>query len=239
MANREETLRDFKRVTLRPADLLLELTVPWGDVLEIEVYDQDDHVARRAGRPVIYLDQNKWVQLAQAVNAPDKLTTADLDAASVLVDMAEKHEVLLPLSSGHWIETGGLDRRWREHLATQMVGLSRGWVMRDPLRVTESEIGMTFGGTDRIPETFTLDSRGAPRSRSGRYVPKRGGLPADSVDLLNALTGVQSIMAVLLENERTTDAAGVQAAQRWAGVHAAFSQQMNAGRLITRGETAL
>ena len=111
VANREETLRDFKRVTFRPADLLLELTVPWGDVLEIEVYDQDDHVARRAGRPVIYLDQNKWVQLAQAVNAPDKLTTPDLDAASLLLDMAEKKEVLLPLSSGHnWIETGGLDR---------------------------------------------------------------------------------------------------------------------------------
>ena len=88
---------------------------------------------------------------------------------------------------------------------------------------------MTFGGTDRIPETFTLDSRELYVESVGRYVPKRGGLPADSVDLLNALTGVQSIMAVLLENERTKDAAGVQAAQRWAGVHAAFSQQINAG----------
>lgn len=231
VANREEALRDFNRVTFRPAELVLELTVAWGDVLEVEVYDQDDQVARRAGRPVVYLDQNKWVQLAQAVNAPEKLATPDLDAASLLAELARKEEVLLPLSSGHWIETGALDRRWREHLATQMVGLSRGWIMRDPLRVTESEIETILGGTKRVPETFTLDSRELYAEPMGRYVPKGDDLPVESVDLLNALTGVQSIMAVLVENERTKDAAGVQAAQQWAAVHTVLSQQINAGPL--------
>lgn len=179
---------------------------------------------------VIYLDQNKWVQVAQAVNAPDKLTVRDLDAALRLVQLARRGDVLLPLSSGHWIETGPLDRRRREHVATQMVGLSRGWIMRDPLRVTESEIARLLGGNEKIPETFTLDSRELYAEPMGRYVPKEGGLPADSVDLINAITGVQSIMAVLLENERTKDAAGVLAAQRWAAIHTSFSKQLNAGR---------
>ena len=46
--------------------------------------------------------------------------------------------VLLPLSSGHYVETGPLYERRRRDLATLMIGLSSGRVMRSPLTTGNS-----------------------------------------------------------------------------------------------------
>jgi len=145
-APRPDGLLDFTSVTFRPHDLVLEIVVPSGTKLEVEVFDQDDQEQRRSRRPIVYLDQNKWVQIAQATYAPEKVPPRELGPTLRLIELSHSRGVLLPISSGHWIETGSLDGRHRSHLASVMVGLSRGWVMRDPLRVASSEMTMLFRG---------------------------------------------------------------------------------------------
>ncbi len=227
---------DFKSVTFRPHDLELEMVVPSGTKLEVEVFDQDDQEQRRSGRPIVYLDQNKWVQVAQATYAPEKVSPRELGPTLRLVGLSRSRRVLLPISSGHWIETGSLDGRQRAHLATVMVGLSRGWVMRDPLRVASSEMTTLFGpeppgAPDPGEPVFTLEARALFAEPPPKYVPRDRGLPPDLAESIDTLSGVQSILAVLLEDERNRDRAGVERAQRWAGAHQAFAIQLAQDRL--------
>ena len=78
---------DFKRVTFRPGDLVLEMVTPWDEALEIEVYGEDDQWLRRKGRVVVYLDQNKWIQLAQSIHEPSRVPAHELNASRHLVDL--------------------------------------------------------------------------------------------------------------------------------------------------------
>jgi hypothetical protein len=66
-SSRPEGRFDFRRLTFRPTDLVTTIVTAWDEELEVEVFDDDDQLARRAGRPVIYLDQNKWIQIISCV----------------------------------------------------------------------------------------------------------------------------------------------------------------------------
>lgn len=226
-ARRPDGPLDFKRVMFRPADLVLEMVVPGGEELEAEVYADDDQLLRRAGRPVIYLDQNKWVQIACAIHKPDRVPPNELDPTRRLITLARAKEIILPISSGHWIETGPTYGRRREHLATLMVGLSRGWVMRDPLRVAVSELATLFANANREDtdesDVFTLDARELFFESLSEYVPNEPHLPAGVLQILTALVGVQSILAVLLENASTSDPKGVEMARGYATLHQEYS----------------
>ncbi len=216
---------DFKRVVFRPGELVLTMVTPWDEELEAEVYALDDQLMRRRGRPVIYLDQNKWVQVALAVHRPDRVHPPELSPTLRLIDLARARQVILPVSSGHWIETGPIYGPRRSHLAALMVGLSRGWIMRDPIRVASSEIeamlarGVNEGILPAPAAVFTVDSRQLYAESTPGYVSNDANLPPQIVSLINALSGVQAVLAVLLENERTQDPDGVEAARKWAAVH--------------------
>ncbi len=150
-----ESPPDFKRVTYQVAEDLLVMVTQWDEVLETEVFLADNQHARRADRPVVYLDQNKWVQVAQAIHAPERVHPGELDATRAVVELAETKSIILPVSSGHWIETGPVYGARRERLASSMVRLSRGWIMRDPLGVRTLELVALFAnrGTQRaLPE---------------------------------------------------------------------------------------
>lgn len=220
---------DFETATFRVADLTLELVVPSGEILEVDVFANDDQMLRRMGRSVVYLDQNKWVQIAQAIHRPELVPPNELDPTLRIVERARDRQVILPISSSHWIETGPLEGHRRAHLATLMVGLSRGWVMRDPLTVARSELATVF--TDDPVETtaaadavFTLEGRALFAEPPPRYAPRGGSsLPASLVELIQTLSSVQSILAVLLEDERTQDSDGIAVSRKWAELHQTFS----------------
>jgi hypothetical protein len=169
---------DFKRVTFRPADLVTTMLTTWDENLEVEVFDDDDQLRRRAGRCVIYLDQNKWVQIARAIHRPDRVHGPELDPTHRLIELAHAKKVILPISAGHWIETGPIDGERRLHLAAQMVGLSRGWIMRNPLLVRASELCALFTSQPdatiaSITEAvFTLDAHQHHAEPSPAYIPK-------------------------------------------------------------------
>ena len=229
---------DFKSVTFKPADLTLEVVTPWDEHLEVEVFANDDQLLRRAGRPVIYLDQNKWVQVAMALHRPERVRPpSELAPTLRVIEMARGKEVLLPISSGHWIETGPLEGHRRAHVASLMVGLSRGWIMRDPPRVAALEMATLFGNDEhgRSGENgtsvFTLDAGALFAEPTTAHVLRHDGLPSDVGDVIEALSGVQSILAVLLEDERTKDPNGVQKARQWADIYQAWAQQLASQRL--------
>lgn len=210
-------LLDFKRATIRVPERALALVTPAGDTIEVELYWFDDQRARRAGRPAIYLDQNKWVQISRALNRAEQVQpAAELDATLRLVELARDKKVLLPLSSGHYIETGPLYERRRRDLATLMVGLSSGWIMRDPLTVRMQELVATFqasGAPASINEpVFTLD----PDALNTRTeLPEEPDM--SSMDAANHVFGGASArFAVLLENEAIANPEGDAYTARWA-----------------------
>lgn len=227
---------DFESVTFRPDDLTLKMVVPSGEKLEVEVFADDDQLQRRSGRPIVYLDQNKWAQVAQATHRPEKVPPKELEPTLRITELARSRRVLLPISSAHWIEMGSLDGRHRAHLASMMVGLSRGWVMRDPLRVASAEMARLFENEpvrteDAADAVFTLEARALFAEPPPRYVSRDPGLRQDLAELIDALSGVQSILAVLLEDERNRDPKGVEMARRWAEVHQSLAAQLASRRL--------
>lgn len=91
-------------------------------------------------RPVVYLDQNHWVTLAERLHRPGSIPQKLMEPADKLIDLALSQKVVLPLSSGHFIESTVTDGEYRRALAKAMLGLSRGWQMMDPLRVRRQEL---------------------------------------------------------------------------------------------------
>ena len=219
---------DYKRVTWRPADLLMTMVTAWDEELEVEVFGNDDQLARRKGRPVVYLDQNIWVQISKAIYRPDSMPDPEVAPTLQLVERARHEEVILPISSAHWIETGPTYGQRRTQLAALMVGLSRGWIMRDPLLVAAAEMRALFvrppgGSPPQVESVFTLDHQHLFGEWSSPYVSQDPDLPEELLRLIEALSGVNATLSVLLESERT-EPEGVAAAMNWAAVHQDFGR---------------
>ncbi|MFN2466709.1 MAG: hypothetical protein ABR521_01045 [Gaiellaceae bacterium] len=124
----------------------LGFTVTSGDVLIVEVGAAGAADGPPTGRPVVYLDQLHWVSLAKQRHAPEKLDEATSRAAASLIELAEAQRVVLPLSAGHLTEMAHLEGRWREHLGLTLMGLSRGWQMRNPVAVRKAEFLQAMRG---------------------------------------------------------------------------------------------
>lgn len=221
--------RDFRRITFVPAEGALILTTPSGEELVVEVFDGQPDRQRRAGRPVVYLE-NHWVTLARSLHSPDRVSDHEVEAAHELIRLARGRRVILPLSSGHMIETARSDRTWRQHLAPLMVALSHGWLMRDPLLVRRSELGAIFAaraGREGLaaPAVITLDSRQL-YAEDMSPAPYAADLPSELATLSATLASVTSIYAVLIEDEVTHSAAGYAAAASWASSHHDLAKEL-------------
>lgn len=70
--------------------------------------------------PVVYLDQNKWIALAQSRYSPDRLKREEAHLVSRLYELVASRQVLPPVSSAHMIEAAYKDGRPRQNLATVM-----------------------------------------------------------------------------------------------------------------------
>ncbi|MDQ6613641.1 MAG: hypothetical protein M3083_02480 [Actinomycetota bacterium] len=239
------TTIDLKRITYRVAENILVMVTEWGDELETELFLFDDQQERRTGRPVVYLDQNKWVQVAQAIHAPERVHLPELGPTRQLIELAAAKEVILPISSGHWIETGPLYGHRRDHVAASMVGLSRGWIMRDPVLVRMLELVSLFKcrRSSLMPvidePVFTLDHRAV----YFEAMPSLGhsSLPPEVAMWVDVLSGASAIFAVLLEDDAVCSHEGAEATRRWAEEHqqAANVLASNSGVRTTSREFTL
>ncbi|WP_193383703.1 MULTISPECIES: hypothetical protein [Streptomyces] len=160
-------------------------------------------------RLVVYLDQNMWRPVSDALQGESAVGGKERDAAEQLAEWVRSRRIVLPASAGHYHETTKwslADKRYR--LGLTILQLSRGWQMRDPLQVRRDEIGGMFrcwlGKADdaRPASAFTLapNSLHSP-SRLVPYSPP-ADFSADDAFRLAALTSASAYIDVMLDAER-------------------------------------
>ncbi|MDW4901236.1 hypothetical protein RB625_22765 [Streptomyces californicus] len=117
------------------------------------------------GRPIVYLDQNHWSTLSNQLHEPAKVPQEEKAAAQKIIAMARNGEVIIPFSSGHFLETSALYGARRMNLGSTIIQISHGWRMRHPVRVRMNEIRMVLTKNVDDPKeveegshVFTLDA---------------------------------------------------------------------------------
>lgn len=187
------------------AERTLTIATSRGEHAVMEIAAQGD--TSHPGRHVAYLDQCHWSTLARRAYDPGSVTNRNnAVAADKLIEWARAHKIVLPLSSGHVMETTPLYGEKRQQLAITMLQLSRGWHMRNPLLVRRDEIGQVLdnasggiAGRGR-PQVFTLDPDSL-YATSSPPAPDPAGL-LDYLDWLFArLTAVAANFALLMDPE--------------------------------------
>lgn len=203
----------------------LSFTVPNGEQLIVEVGAAGATDGPPAGRPVVYLDQLHWVSLARRRHAPEKLNDATANAAARLIQLAEAQRIVLPLSAGHLTEMAHLEGRWREHLGLTIMGLSRGWQMRNPVAVRRTEfISAMRGELPRALGVITLQPEVLFAASNATGPASDLQRPFD--DLLPRLTWVSAVYAAVLDDESVDMRSGHEAAERWAADFPRLAQYM-------------
>jgi hypothetical protein len=207
------------RVSVDIEEQELSLTFPAGDEVTIETGPFQSGEPQSDGRAVVYLDQCHWVTLAQQQWAPQKVAERDREAAARLIALAQSRQVILPLSGGHLTETTGLLGPRRRHLATTMIGLSRGWQMLNPVVVRGIELSAALAGRD-LAVTGVFGLKPYSLFIDGPEMPSGGDdLPAPWPEVHRRVVCALSIYSTLVEPERLKSPEGEEMAERWAAKH--------------------
>lgn len=169
------------------------------------------------GRPIVYLDQNKWSTVARWLNDSASVSPADGAAIERLVELVERKEVVTPASGGHLVETGPLYGDPRIRLANTVLSLSRGWRMRNPIPVRSEELRAGLSGAPMLQkhevfEPNAQDVLATPLARStfDDTIPE---LAALSSELVSAL----ALHDALIDPAQIPDEGGRAKAEAWAG----------------------
>jgi hypothetical protein len=92
----------------------------------------------------VYLDQNKWIDLARAANG-NPLGESFRAVGVVIAAAVEQGQASFPLSAGHFIETWRQRRaRQRHDLASTMATISRNHTIAPPHRLLPAELDHAF-----------------------------------------------------------------------------------------------
>lgn len=191
--------------------------------------------AHRAGRLIVYLDQNHWITLARYVHSRAKLSPSEHDASARLFALARDQKIILPLSGAHMTETDGARLRYRQHLVPLMLELSRGWQMRSPLRVRRDELYAAFQAFQHgaaiapRPAVFSLEPEVAfapgHAYQSDESDPEL--LPPELADLNRRLLWITVLCSTMLDEEEPTDVGvGHKPAISWAAAHQHLAQHI-------------
>lgn len=198
----------------------------------------------RPRRPVVYLDQNKWSQLALARVAPERFTSPDeLLAAYQLIDWARDDGIVLPLSSAHLLETSALFGEKRYDLGVTIADLSNGWQMRHPIDVIEHEATLALGDQLDLAPITIAPERPIITTEPGSWqrTTENFGLGpaplADTATFMAMLTAPAVVVSLLIE----PDALKRDSSSTWVDRHQAISNQVrhSSSSREVRRQTAL
>ncbi|WP_030464551.1 hypothetical protein [Kitasatospora sp. NRRL B-11411] len=189
-------------------NVLLATTKSGDDVaFEVPVLDGADQLD---GRLAVYLDQNKWRVMANALAGIGDVSPQEDEAAWRLANWVRQRKIILPASAAQYAETTKWsDATKRYQLGLMILQLSLGWQMRDPLQVRRDEIRAAFdrrvGGNSgtSVGAVFSLAPnviRGAARGVSP--IPMPEGLPQEMAFQTVALTSATALIEVMLDTER-------------------------------------
>ncbi|MCX4565037.1 hypothetical protein OOK48_01590 [Streptomyces viridodiastaticus] len=173
-------------------------------VFELPRFDRADQLA---GRLVVYLDQNKWRLVGDAMSGQRSGTADDRVAALRLAQWSAERKIILPASSGHYYETtkwSNAEGRYR--LGLSILEFSRGWQLRDPLQVWRDEIRLMFraelGQSEVMAPVVTLEPNSIHSAARG-FVP--ASAPADFPPMAafqyEALVSAVSLIDTMLDSE--------------------------------------
>jgi len=164
--------------------------------------------------PVVYLDQNHWIDFARWRKSPGTFDRAKSPFFETLAQAAVEERVIVPLSSAHLSETSKRGGTSRLELAATMLHYSRGWQLRTVLGLRRAELRALFGGAPLTKEDgITLAPEAildmTPNRTIGRELgPELAGLVQRQV--------WASVLVSLLLDDKPEGDVGRESATRWA-----------------------
>ncbi|MGB0096943.1 MAG: hypothetical protein WBP81_30925 [Solirubrobacteraceae bacterium] len=218
----EEELRPFaaevtiSRIRIDFDAQLLSLALPDETSITVALHlGAARQEAYLSDRTIVYLDQNHWSKLAAARCGGQGVSTEDAAAAEVLAGLADQRHIVLPLSAGHAVETGALYGLRRTQIASAMLGLSQGWLMRHPSWIRSEEFATAREGLAGATQRVFVQDADQLFTRPLRN-PSVAGLPAPMAALGKPIINVLSIATTLTHPEKMSDVDGRAAAAAWA-----------------------
>jgi hypothetical protein len=178
---------------------LVALTLDDGELLEVELGQPRQKPPD--GVPIVYLDQNHWIRLAQRMSAPDKVPAFERDAADRLIELGRDGQILLPVSAAHLTELPpGAGRRRRE-LGQAILGLSRGWQLRNPVHLRGQEYVEAMHQREPLAiRPVTLDP--GVLFTAGPSLPEpMQGVPPEISELIVRVIAVSAVYSAILAAE--------------------------------------
>jgi hypothetical protein len=151
---------------------------------------------RRREMKIIYLDQNKWIDLAKSYHGKDNDPELKATLAYLLRE-TQQGSIVLPLSATHYMEIARIgDPQRRGRLATVMWELSGGTTIASyrAMLIHELECALSRRFAHVNPPTFTLLARGlahaagVPTHQYRIPEPARSQLPPDQVEAFESAT---------------------------------------------------
>lgn len=205
------------------------MTTTSGDQVSLPLVTPSDP-GMTGERPIVYLDQNQWSALARIEDGQSLAKPEEDSAARQLIAWAEAHRVVLPISSGHCVETTewtNNNRRYR--LGLTLMRLSSAWQMRHPLDVERDEILTSlvrFTGELHVPPPVFS---GVPSTLTAE-AERRGYEPSDDLpweyrELL------ESLLDLSVTFDLVTDGTPIerQRSSIWRKAQQAFSDSLDRG----------
>lgn len=193
--------------TFVPASFRLVLQTTRDDQIVLEI-PRPHELSPLRGRPTIYLDQNHWSTLTNTIHEPTRVRNAEeRTAAQAIIDLAQREDVVLPISSAHLAETcqqANADDRYRRALT--IAQLSRGWQLRDPLALRRFELRQAltvrFHQRCLLPQSpVTLEPNALHAERGVAMDDIDATLPEDVRWVVHALRCIGGIVDTLLDAE--------------------------------------
>lgn len=221
----------FRRLGVDFENSRLHLLLPTGAEALVELDPDRDAAAALAGRRIVYLDQNKWSEVAASLHGGGSVDRALTTSSRRLADLVEEERIVLPMSAAHMVETSPLFGERRETLAATVLELSRGWQMRNPLVVRREELRAAVADEPPLANgVFSLDPDVIfSRGKSGR--PASRDLPELFRRVYPRIVDASSIYEVLVEDDPVDHQDGYAAAESWARAEGELSQKIKGDSL--------
>jgi len=183
------------------------------------------------GRPAVYLDQNRWRTVADVLHEPARVKDlSERRAAQELIDLANDGGIVLPLSTGHLIETAGLHGDRRYEIGIAMARLASGWQIRNPLNLWKHEVDWSMrrrlGSIESAPVLHPIVTEPGALFGSDSSLSITDETP-DLDKLMTMLTMPSVILDALVDPERIPK----NPITKWVTHHAAITAQIHAEHL--------
>ncbi|WP_235735344.1 hypothetical protein [Nocardioides alcanivorans] len=180
------------------------------------------------GRASVYLDQNRWRTVSDALHNPERVKNEEERRAALdLIRLAVDGGIVMPLSMGHALETAGLHGDRRYEIGVTMAHLSSGWQIRNPVDLWKHEAELSIrthlGLMDGAPVIHPIVTEPGALYGSDTSLGITDETP-DQDKFMAMLTMPNVLLSMLVEPEQTPK----HPLTTWIDHHARITTQIHA-----------